>query len=84
MTGQGVLGLRASVAAAGARALLMSLWEVPDAATARLMEAFYRGLWEEGLGPAAALRRAQGVVRSDARTSAPVHWAAWALAGDAW
>ena len=83
ITGQGVMGLRASVEAAGARALLMSLWKVPDASTALLMETFYWGLWAEGLAPAEALRRAQEAVRSDPRYRAPVHWAAWTLSGDA-
>ena len=78
-----MLGLRAALAAAGARSVLMSLWEVPDASTAVLMEAFYRALWERGRSPAAALREAQAAVRSDARYAAPVHWAAWTLAGDA-
>ncbi len=82
VTGQGVLGLRSALAAAGARSVLMSLWEVPDASTALLMGAFYRALWTDGAGPAAALRQAQAVVRSDPRYAAPVHWAAWTLAGD--
>ena len=79
--GQGVLGLRAALAAAGAGAVLMSLWAVPDEATAALMEAFYRALWAGGLGPAEALREAQTAVRADARFAAPLHWAAWTLAG---
>jgi CHAT domain-containing protein len=83
VTGQGVLGLQASVLAAGARGLLMSLWKVPDASTALLMEHFYRNLWEAGMAPAAALREAQFSVAADARFAAPVHWAAWVLAGDA-
>ncbi len=82
VTGQGVLGLRSTLAAAGARSVLMSLWEVPDASTALLMGAFYRALWTDGASPAAALRSAQAVVRSTPRYAAPVHWAAWTLAGD--
>ena len=83
VTGQGVLGLRAALAAAGVRSVLMSLWQVPDESTALLMQEFYRGLWEEGLRPAEALRRAQGAVRADPRFVAPVYWAAWTLVGDA-
>ena len=83
VTGQGVLGLQAAVGAAGARSLLMSLWPVPDAATAALMAAFYRGLWADGLGPAEALRNAQAEVRSAPGWSAPEFWAAWVLVGDA-
>ena len=83
VTGQGVLGLQASLTAAGARALVMSLWKVPDESTAALMAHFYGGLWERGLAPAEALRRAQAAVRSTPGWEAPVHWAAWVLSGDA-
>ena len=86
ITGQGVMGLRASVMAAGARSMLMSLWKVPDESTALLMEEFYRGLWLRGLTKAEALRRAQAAVREhpNGEYRAPLHWAAWVLAGEAW
>lgn len=82
VSGQGVLGLQSSFLAAGARALLMSLWKVPDASTALLMEHFYRGLLVEGRAPDEALGRAQSAVRGDPRYAAPIHWAAWVLVGD--
>jgi len=86
ITGQGVMGLRASVMAAGARSMLMSLWKVPDKSTALLMEEFYRGLWLGGLTKAEALRQAQAEVREhpSGEYRAPLHWAAWVLAGEAW
>ncbi|MDX1420912.1 MAG: CHAT domain-containing tetratricopeptide repeat protein, partial [Rubricoccaceae bacterium] len=84
VTGQGVLGLQASLLAAGARTLVMSLWKVPDASTALLMEHVYRNLWEAEMPPAAALREAQRAVAADPRFAAPVHWAAWVLAGEGW
>jgi len=56
---------------------------VPDASTAALMEHFYRALWESDLAPAEALRAAQAAVRDTPGWEAPVHWAAWVLAGDA-
>ena len=59
VTGQGVMGLRAAVLAAGARSVVMSLWAVPDESTERLMQAFYEGVWTRRLAPAEALRRAQ-------------------------
>ncbi|MEM8556254.1 MAG: CHAT domain-containing protein [Bacteroidota bacterium] len=83
VVGQGVLGLQASLLAAGARGLLMSLWAVPDASTALLMERFYEGLWEQGLEPAAALRAAQRAVRAEGYV-APLHWAGWVFVGEAW
>jgi tetratricopeptide (TPR) repeat protein len=84
VTGQGVMGLRASIGAAGARTMLLSIWKVPDPSTAMLMTEFYRGIWEQGLDPSTALRSAQAVVRSDPRFTAPLFWAAWVLDGDAW
>ena len=84
------MGLRASLFAAGARSLLLSLWKVDDAATALLMSEFYRGLWAEGLAPAEALAQAQEAVRSyeDAEGRRPyastAYWAAWVLDGEAW
>jgi CHAT domain-containing protein len=82
VAGQGVLGLQSAILAAGARGVVMSLWKVPDESTALLMTEFYRGMLALKLSPAAALARAQGVVRADPRFRAPVHWAAWVLTGD--
>ncbi len=83
IVGEGVIGLRSAVIAAGARSLLMSLWKIPDDATRLLMGDFYRGLWVDGLSKAAALRRAQATVRSHKAGvySAPYYWAGWVLAG---
>jgi CHAT domain-containing protein len=84
VTGQGVMGLRASIGAAGARTMLLSMWKVPDPSTAMLMTEFYRGIWVQGLDPSTALRNAQAIVRRDPRFTAPLFWAAWVLDGDAW
>ena len=61
-TGEGVLGLRRAFVLAGAQTLVMSLWSVPDIATAILMDQFYRNLLQ-GQGRAEALRRAQSALR---------------------
>jgi CHAT domain-containing protein len=57
--GQGVLGLQRAFQAAGARAVVASLWKVDDKATAALMERFYTNLWTGKLPKLEALRQAQ-------------------------
>jgi CHAT domain-containing protein/tetratricopeptide (TPR) repeat protein len=57
--GQGVLGLQRAFQAAGARAVVASLWKVDDAATAVLMKQFYTNLWTRKLPRLEALRQAQ-------------------------
>jgi CHAT domain-containing protein len=75
----GVVSLRDAIHAAGARAVLSSLWPVPDESTAALMRAFYETLWE-GRTIAESLYRAQEKVR--ASWPARLHWAGWSLSGD--
>jgi tetratricopeptide (TPR) repeat protein len=64
LPGEGVFGLRRAFHVAGARALVVSLWKVPDLATLVLMDRFYEGLVGQSLGPADALRQAQSFVRT--------------------
>ena len=56
---EGVMGLRRTFVLAGAKAVVMSLWSVPDIATAILMEKLYENLLQKSMGRAAALRDAQ-------------------------
>ncbi|MEL7171197.1 MAG: CHAT domain-containing protein, partial [Bacteroidota bacterium] len=78
--GEGVLGLRRAFEVAGAETVVMSLWKVPDAATAALMTAFY-GALDDGRTKAEALREAAAVVRAEERWAHPYWWAAFVLAG---
>ena len=57
--GQGVMGLQRAFQAAGARAVVASLWRVDDAATTVLMEQFYTNLWTKKMPKLEALRQAQ-------------------------
>jgi CHAT domain-containing protein/Tfp pilus assembly protein PilF len=86
VTGQGVLGLRASIMAAGAKCVVMSLWKVPDEATLLLMDRFYENLWTKNLPIAEALKQAQLSVRDEpySRFKEPVNWAGWVAVGEAW
>ncbi len=80
--GEGLISLARGFFYAGARQVLVSLWNVDDEATAVLMERFYRGLLVEGLPAAAALGAAQAQVASERRWQAPYYWAGFVLQGD--
>lgn len=80
--GEGLVGLPQAFFRAGARRVIVSSWPVSDLATAELMGRFYRHLLEDGLPPAAALRRAQLEMLADERWRAPYYWAAFSLEGD--
>jgi CHAT domain-containing protein/tetratricopeptide (TPR) repeat protein len=62
-TGEGVFGLRRAFTVAGAKTLVMSLWKVPDLATAFLMDRLYDGLLTRGLERDLALAAAQRATR---------------------
>jgi CHAT domain-containing protein/tetratricopeptide (TPR) repeat protein len=79
LTGEGVFGLRRAFTQAGARAMVMSLWKVPDDTTGQLMTEFYRQL-ESGAGPATALRAAQMAIRT--KHPDPFSWGAFVCVGD--
>lgn len=87
ITGQGVMGLRAALLAAGAHSLLISLWKVPDKPTVKLMTEFYTSLWSRHLPPAEALKRAQKTFTDlppGQKDHLPLAWAAWVLVGRGW
>lgn len=82
--GEGVLGLRWAFTVAGARALMMSLWKVPDSHTRALMEAFYGALAAGEKSKAAALRTAQVALLERLRAAgdpSPWAWAAFIASG---
>ena len=81
--GEGLYGMTRGFMYAGSKRVVVSLWDVQDQATARLMADFYRGL----LGPkrsnaAAALRAAQIATWREGRWQAPYYWAAFVLQGE--
>jgi CHAT domain-containing protein len=85
--GEGMIGLQRAFQVAGARTVIASLWKVDDTATQKLMEQFYRNLWEHKMGKLEALESAQKWLmkqkRPDGGTYAdPYYWAAFVLSGD--
>ena len=80
--GEGLVGLADAFFAAGARQLVVSLWDVDDRATAALMTRFYRHLLLHQRGPAAALHHAQAELRHETEWRSPSHWAAFVAVGD--
>ncbi len=81
LRGEGITGLVTALMHAGAGSVVASKWRVDDLATRQLMEAFYRGLFLEGLDSAAALRAAQVSLWKRKRTHAPFYWGAFELHG---
>ncbi len=79
--GEGVYGLRRAFVIAGADSLVMSLWEVDDAATRDLMAGFYKKL-ETGLGRAAALQAIQKEMLATPKYAHPYYWASFVGAGN--
>ena len=82
-SGEGVYGLQRSLAVAGSRATLLSLWKVDDSLTVTFMERFYKRL-KAGEGRADALRNTQKDFRED--DDSTYHdirvWGAFQLSGD--
>jgi len=76
--GDELLGLARAFLGSGAASLVVSLWLVNDASTARLMEEFYRGL-RAGQSKAAALRTAQRALLT--AKPHPYYWAPFVLVG---
>jgi len=80
----GVFGLRRGLQEAGADALMMSMWSVPDKETQELMALFYQK-WLGGMEKPEALRQAQLEERETVRKrygkDMPFYWGAFVLVG---
>jgi len=74
---EGVYGLQRAFKIAGAKYLIMSLWQVPDKQTSLLMTAFYKKWLEEKMEIPEAFRAAQKELR-DAGLD-PYQWAGFVL-----
>ncbi|MEA2491513.1 MAG: hypothetical protein QOH21_3305 [Acidobacteriota bacterium] len=79
---EGFIGLTEAFFHAGAQRVVMTLWNIDDQAAAEVMGEFYRGMLQDHLAPAEALRRAQDHVRRQPRWADPYYWAAFTYVGD--
>jgi tetratricopeptide (TPR) repeat protein/CHAT domain-containing protein len=84
--GEGVLGLRRAFSVAGARTLIMSLWQVEDQPTREWMRLLYEGRFVQGLDTADSVRRATLELLQQRRRSGlsthPFYWAGFVAAGE--
>jgi tetratricopeptide (TPR) repeat protein len=81
LAGDELVGLVRGFLYAGAAALLVSLWDIDDAATALLMGHFYRNL-RQGGSKSEALQRAVAATRQ--ANPHPFYWAPFILVGKVW
>ncbi len=77
-SGEGVYGLQRAFQVAGAKALVMSLWKVDDAATQALMTSFY-GFLSKGISKQKAFKQAQ--VQLKTKFKDPYYWGAFVMTG---
>ncbi len=77
-SGEGVYGLQRSFLVAGAKALVMSLWKVDDAATQALMTNFYTNL-SKGGSKVKAFKQAQ--LQLMTKYKEPYYWGAFVMIG---
>jgi CHAT domain-containing protein/Tfp pilus assembly protein PilF len=82
VTGEGLEGLTRGFMYAGARHVVVSLWNVNDKATAELMQRLYVGMLRSNKTPAAALRDAQIQMLRTRQWQSPYFWAAFVIQGD--
>jgi CHAT domain-containing protein/tetratricopeptide (TPR) repeat protein len=82
VTGEGLEGLTRGFMYAGARRVIVSLWNVNDKATAALMQRLYAGMLRGGKTPAAALRAAQIEMLRTRQWQSPYFWAPFVMQGE--
>ncbi|WP_287360874.1 CHAT domain-containing protein [Moorena sp. SIO3B2] len=82
--GEGVVGLSRSLIAAGVPSLVVSLWQVPDDDTAKLMREFYNNIYTHKFDKAKAMREAMLSMLNDPDGNPdPKAWAAFTVIGEA-
>jgi CHAT domain-containing protein len=79
--GEGVYGLQRAFMVAGAKALIISLWKVDDAATSELMTSFYENYLKIG-NKRKAFEQAQQALRKNKDYQNPFYWGAFVMVGE--
>ena len=74
---EGVYGLQRAFKMAGAKYLMMSLWQVPDRSSSELMLLFYRNYLEKGMKVPSAFTEARKEMRR--KYDNPYYWAGFVL-----
>jgi CHAT domain-containing protein/tetratricopeptide (TPR) repeat protein len=82
VAGEGLEGLTRAFMYAGARRVVVSLWNVNDKATAALMQHLYTGMLRNNKTPAAALRAAQIEMLRTRQWQSPYFWAPFVMQGE--
>jgi CHAT domain-containing protein len=75
--GEGLVGMSSTMLARGARAVVASLWPVPDEIGAQMMTEFYQHMLHDSMRPEAALGVAMRSMALRERSSDPALWAAF-------
>ena len=78
---EGVVGIARAFLGAGARAVLVSLWAIDDAATLEFMKMFYSHL-AKGISASESLNKAMKHMRESDEFNEVKHWAPFVLIGD--
>jgi CHAT domain-containing protein/tetratricopeptide (TPR) repeat protein len=85
ISSEGVFGLRRAFQQAGAEAVVMSLWDVPDKETSQLMKRFYQG-WVNGTPKQEAFRAAKLSLLKESRRrnghGHPLLWGGFVMIGN--
>ncbi|NEU76225.1 CHAT domain-containing protein [Hassallia byssoidea VB512170] len=82
VNGEGLVGLTRGLMYAGAERVAVSLWQVNDDGTAKLMQEFYTEMLKQGKSPTVALRAAQMKLWQDQKWQNPYYWSAFTLQGE--
>eukprot|EP00117_Sycon_ciliatum_P018977 scpid9051/ scgid4851/ Tetratricopeptide repeat protein 28 len=78
---EGLMGLGRAFLLAGAQAVIVGLWDIPDEATELLMRCFYNLARQKGWTSSSAMQHAMHQVRCFDRFALPRYWAGFEIMG---